>query len=76
MVKPNDFEDEIKRTAKRLRCPVVVVNRVGAQDDVIYLGGSTAADASGETIMAMPWLSTGLAYVGCGQHLHGRSRST
>ncbi len=63
------FEDEIKRTAKRLRCPVVVVNRVGAQDDVIYLGGSTAADASGETIMAMPWLSTGLAYVGCGQSI-------
>ncbi|MCU0722232.1 MAG: NAD+ synthase [Planctomycetes bacterium] len=46
--KPGFREDMLRRTARRLNTPVVLVNQVGANDELIFDGGSFAVDASGE----------------------------
>jgi NAD+ synthase (glutamine-hydrolysing) len=46
--KPGFREDMLRRTARRLNAPVVLVNQVGANDELIFDGGSFAVDASGE----------------------------
>lgn len=38
----------VSKTAKLFKCPVVYVNMVGAQDEVIFDGGSFAVNAKGE----------------------------
>lgn len=38
----------LQRQAKRLACPIVYVNRVGAQDELVFDGSSQAIDAQGQ----------------------------
>ena len=38
------------KSAQKLKCPVIMCNMVGANDDVIYDGGSTVFDKNGNTI--------------------------
>lgn len=40
----------VGETVKHFRCPMVYVNMVGAQDELIFDGGSFALNASGKTI--------------------------
>jgi NAD+ synthase (glutamine-hydrolysing) len=42
--------DLIGRQAKAAGCPILYVNQVGGQDELIFDGGSLAADASGEQV--------------------------
>lgn len=39
-----------KQTAKKLKCPVVYVNMVGAQDEIIFDGGSFVVDSKGQIL--------------------------
>ena len=41
-------------TAKHLKAPLIYVNMVGAQDELIFDGGSFALDATGKTIAQSP----------------------
>ncbi len=38
----------LQRQAKRLACPIIYVNRVGAQDELVFDGSSQAIDAQGQ----------------------------
>ncbi len=40
----------VKQTAKHFSCPMVYVNMVGAQDELIYDGGSFAVDKNGKIL--------------------------
>ena len=40
----------VRRTGKKFRAPVVYVNMVGAQDELIYDGGSFAVDRRGQLV--------------------------
>ncbi|MCB0364034.1 MAG: NAD+ synthase [Bdellovibrionaceae bacterium] len=40
----------VKETARNFRCPVVYVNMVGAQDELIFDGGSFATDKTGKIV--------------------------
>lgn len=47
-------EQLVAATAKRTGKPCLIVNQVGAQDDLIFDGGSVACDATGKTIARLP----------------------
>ncbi|TBR42829.1 NAD+ synthase [Marinomonas agarivorans] len=40
--------------------PIVYVNYVGAQDELVYEGGSFAVDSKGNKVRQAPWYETGL----------------
>ena len=42
------------------KMPLVYVNAVGGQDELVFDGGSFALDSHGEVVMAMPQFETGL----------------
>lgn len=44
----------VKERARSNRCPVVYVNQVGGQDELVFDGGSFAMDAQGELVAAAP----------------------
>jgi len=46
------------------KMPLVYVNAVGGQDELVFDGGSFALDSHGEVVMAMPQFETGLGLVG------------
>ena len=48
--KPSQREDMLRATARRHRRPVVFVNQVGANDELIFDGGSTVLDAQGRVV--------------------------
>lgn len=48
--KTKDRLDVVTKTAKNFKAPMVYVNTVGAQDEVIFDGGSFAVDAKGKTV--------------------------
>lgn len=48
--KISDREFVVAETAKKLKSPLVYVNQVGAQDEIIFDGGSLAVDAKGKKI--------------------------
>ena len=43
--------------------PLVYVNAVGGQDELVFDGGSFALDADGKVVMAMPQFAAGLGFV-------------
>ncbi len=49
-----DREVLMKKRAIRFSVPVVYVNQVGGQDEVVFDGGSHVMDASGEILMRAP----------------------
>jgi NAD+ synthase (glutamine-hydrolysing) len=48
--KANDRRYVIEKTARHFGAPLIYVNMVGAQDEIIFDGASVAVDASGETL--------------------------
>jgi NAD+ synthase (glutamine-hydrolysing) len=44
--------------------PLVYVNAVGGQDELVFDGGSFALNSKGQLVMAMPQFETGLGFVG------------
>jgi NAD+ synthase (glutamine-hydrolysing) len=48
--KAKDRRSVVQLTAKNFKAPLVYVNMVGGQDEVIFDGGSFAVDAKGKTI--------------------------
>ncbi|MEL6311988.1 MAG: nitrilase-related carbon-nitrogen hydrolase, partial [Pseudomonadota bacterium] len=52
-------EDVLRQRADELGVPVVYVNSVGGQDELVFDGGSVVTDASGNTVVsAMPFVET------------------
>jgi NAD+ synthetase len=49
--------------AKRSQAPLVYVNMVGANDEILFDGGSLICSADGETIFEMPSFREGMAVV-------------
>src|SRR5207244_4391391 len=48
--KPAAREDMLRATARRHRLPLILVNQVGANDELIFDGGSLVLDAEGRVI--------------------------
>ncbi len=48
--------------ARRLGCPVVYVNQVGGNDELVFDGASFVVDASGAICLQLPCSQTALAY--------------
>jgi NAD+ synthase (glutamine-hydrolysing) len=53
----------ISSRARQFAAPVVYVNPVGGQDEVVFDGGSHAVDASGEMLVRAPLFETALPVV-------------
>jgi NAD+ synthetase len=51
------------RVAQMLKAPLVYVNQVGANDEVLFDGGSFASDATGKIIGRLPLFKTSLGWV-------------
>ncbi len=69
--KQHDREALMKKRAVRFAVPVIYVNQVGGQDEVVFDGGSHAVDAAGEVLERAPLFETADALVDiaepCGQ---------
>jgi NAD+ synthase (glutamine-hydrolysing) len=71
---PNASPYHLKKEALRIevlrehialtKMPLVYVNAVGGQDELVFDGGSFALDSHGEVVMAMPQFETRLGLVG------------
>lgn len=46
------------KRAKQFTCPVVYVNPVGGQDEIVFDGGSHVANAQGEVVLRLPLFET------------------
>lgn len=53
-------EQLLHRRASENQLPIVYVNYMGAQDELVYEGGSFVVDAKGVKIRQAPWYETGL----------------
>ena len=70
---PNASPYHLKKEALRIEVlrghiaqtnmPLVYVNAVGGQDELVFDGGSFALNSSGEVVMALPQFETGLGLV-------------
>ncbi len=49
------------KAAKRLKCPVVYVNQVGANDELVFDGGSFVVDSEGKILIALPHCQESIA---------------
>ena len=47
--------------ARRLGCPVLYVNQVGGNDDLVFDGGSFVVEANGAVVAQLPWMEPALA---------------
>jgi len=56
-------EDLMKRRATQFNAPVVYVNPVGGQDEVVFDGGSHVIDANGDLLMRAPLFDSALPVV-------------
>ncbi len=52
--KQAEREALVMRRARQFACPVVYVNPVGGQDEIVFDGGSHAADAEGNLLLRAP----------------------
>jgi NAD+ synthetase len=50
--------DQLRATAASCRLPIVAVNEVGGNDDLVFDGRSVAVDASGRVLCALPGWSS------------------
>ncbi len=55
--------DVLRKHIEQTRMPLVYVNAVGGQDELVFDGGSFALNAAGEVVMAMPQFEIGLGIV-------------
>jgi NAD+ synthase (glutamine-hydrolysing) len=53
----------LARQAKRFKAPMVYVNMLGGQDDLVFDGGSMAVDIDGELIARSPQFEDGLMLI-------------
>ncbi|MDB4838114.1 NAD+ synthase [Marinomonas sp.] len=53
-------EEHLNRRAKEVSLPIVYVNYMGAQDELVYEGGSFVVNANGDKVMQAPWFEAGL----------------
>ncbi len=58
--KRDEREAEVIQRALETACPVVYVNLVGGQDELVFDGGSFVVDATGQVCVRAPALETGL----------------
>jgi len=61
--KQADREALVQRRAKAFATPVVYINPVGGQDEVVFDGGSHAIDAQGNMLMRAPLFETWMGVV-------------
>jgi len=62
--------DILRNHIEKTHMPLVYVNSVGGQDELVFDGGSFALNSAGEVVMALPQFETALGYVevnGAGQ---------
>jgi NAD+ synthase (glutamine-hydrolysing) len=57
--------DLLSARAQQGEMPIVYVNQVGGQDELVFDGGSFAVNASGECMVQAPWYQEGLFLVRC-----------
>jgi len=55
--------DVLRQHIAKTKMPLVYVNAVGGQDELVFDGGSFALNAQGEVVMAMPQFEVGLGLV-------------
>ncbi|MCW8357050.1 NAD+ synthase [Marinomonas pontica] len=58
--KMGEREALLHQRATEVTLPIVYVNYMGAQDELVYEGGSFVVNAKGEKIMQTPWFEAGL----------------
>lgn len=58
--KMGEREALLHQRATEVTLPIVYVNYMGAQDELVYEGGSFAVNAKGEKVMQAPWFEAGL----------------
>jgi NAD+ synthetase len=66
-------EDLHARVATRLNCPLIYVNQVGANDEVLFDGGSFAVDASGKLVGRLPLFQTAVGIIEVASSLEWKS---
>ncbi len=74
---PNASPYHLKKEALRIevlrqhialtKMPLLYVNAVGGQDELVFDGGSFALNSTGELVMAMPQFESGLGFVSINQ---------
>ena len=55
--------DVLREHIAQTKMPLIYVNAVGGQDELVFDGGSFALNAAGEVVMAMPQFEVGLGIV-------------
>lgn len=58
--KMGEREELLHQRATEVTLPIVYVNYMGAQDELVYEGGSFVVNAKGEKIMQASWFEAGL----------------
>ncbi|MHC9037509.1 nitrilase-related carbon-nitrogen hydrolase, partial [Cobetia marina] len=58
--KPAERNHLFAQRAAEVKCPLVYVNQIGGQDELVFDGGSAAIDAEGNTCVQAPWWDVGL----------------
>jgi NAD+ synthase (glutamine-hydrolysing) len=58
--KMGEREVLLHKRATEVSLPIVYVNYMGAQDELVYEGGSFVVNAKGEKVMQAPWFEAGL----------------
>ncbi len=53
----------LRKQIAHTQMPLVYVNMVGGQDELVFDGGSFALDATGELVMSMPQFESGLGMI-------------
>ncbi len=61
--KQHEREALTQQRAKQFACPVVYVNPVGGQDEVVFDGGSHVVDADGKVVLRLPLFEASEALV-------------
>ncbi|HRZ50330.1 MAG TPA: nitrilase-related carbon-nitrogen hydrolase, partial [Bacteroidales bacterium] len=56
-------ESVLRKNAERYHLPLIYVNQVGAQTELIFDGGSLAMNPRGEVVLRLPAFEEGLAWI-------------
>lgn len=68
MEKVNVREALLHKRALEVNLPILYVNYMGAQDELVYEGGSFIVDHKGVKVFQAPWFEAGLYYVELSAH--------
>lgn len=58
----------LHKRALEVELPILYVNYMGAQDELVYEGGSFAVDSKGVKVFQAPWYEAGLYYIDLNAH--------